>query len=219
MAFICYVYHHILPNAHILQPLDVRVFKSFKTNFSKACRKYLVKHPGRVVTTEALASLVAEAWPSVFIAVNIMAGFKKTGTYPLNPGEVTDRQLATSKGFCPKSTASSSNTGKVETPLFLKEQETLYKRRFEEKYDVINDPDYLAWVKINHPELDVSSAEVSSSVSSDHPHSTISTKSSDVLSQILVLPEPIKTKATCKRQKLLIVKKQFVLARMMFYKN
>jgi len=48
---------------HILQPLDVGVFKSFKTHFSKACRAYLTKHPGRVITTDVIASLVAEAWP------------------------------------------------------------------------------------------------------------------------------------------------------------
>ena len=54
---------------------------------SKACSKYLLKHPGRVVITDVLALLVAKAWPNAFTAVNIMGGFKKTGVYPLNPGE------------------------------------------------------------------------------------------------------------------------------------
>ena len=110
------------PTIHILQPLDVGVFKSFKTNFSKACSKYLLKHPGRVVTTDVLASLVAEAWPDAFTTVNFMAGFKKTGIYPLNPVEVTDQQLAPSKAFCLTSTA--SNPGKDEVSklcLFSKE--------------------------------------------------------------------------------------------------
>ena len=48
---------------HVLQPLDVGVFKSFKGNFSKACGEYLAKHPGRVITADILASLVGEAWP------------------------------------------------------------------------------------------------------------------------------------------------------------
>ena len=48
---------------HILQPLDVGVFRSFKSNFSKACSKYLAAHPGRVITSDKLASLIAEAWP------------------------------------------------------------------------------------------------------------------------------------------------------------
>jgi len=61
MMFTCCAYHH---TTHILQPLDVGVFKSFKSHFSKACSKYVAKHPGVVVTPDMLASLVAEAWPS-----------------------------------------------------------------------------------------------------------------------------------------------------------
>ena len=44
---------------HILQPLDIGVFKSFKSNFTKACSKYRAAHPGRVVIGDRLASLVA----------------------------------------------------------------------------------------------------------------------------------------------------------------
>ena len=47
--------------SHILQPLDVDCFKSFKTNFSKACRTYLLERPGQVITTNAIASLVHQA--------------------------------------------------------------------------------------------------------------------------------------------------------------
>ena len=32
------------------------------------------QHPGRVVTADKLASLVAEAWPHSFTNVNIMSG-------------------------------------------------------------------------------------------------------------------------------------------------
>ena len=156
---------------------------------------------------------MAKAWPNAFTAVNIMASFKKTGVYPLNPSEVTDRQKAP-KAFGLTSTA--SNPRKDETSklcLFSKEQGALYQRRYEEKYD-IKDPDYLTWVKINHPETNVSSTEVSS-VSSDHPNST---KSSEVLSEILVLPEP-KVKGACKKTKAVTCQKQFVLQRMKFYKS
>ena len=39
--------------------LNVGAFKSFKTNISKACGKYLSRHPGRI-TLDVLASLVAK---------------------------------------------------------------------------------------------------------------------------------------------------------------
>ena len=73
---------------HILQPLDVEVFKSFKSFYYKACKKQIAKHPNFVITTEQIASLVAIAWPQALMPLKIMSGFKKCGIYPLNPGEV-----------------------------------------------------------------------------------------------------------------------------------
>ena len=84
---------------HILQPLDVGVFKSFKSFYYKACRKQIAESPHRVITTEQIARLVGIAWPQALTPLNIMSGFKKCGIYPLNPGEVTDRQLAPSTVF------------------------------------------------------------------------------------------------------------------------
>ena len=53
--------------------------------------------PGQVITTAAIASLVHDACYNSFTPLNISSGFKKCGVYPLNPGEVSDRQLAPSK--------------------------------------------------------------------------------------------------------------------------
>ena len=66
-------------------------------------------HPGRVVTVEVLASLVSEAYAGSFTPVNIMKGFKKTGIWPINPGEVTDRQIIPSKALSSKKTPEPSN--------------------------------------------------------------------------------------------------------------
>ena len=84
---------------HILQPLDVGVFKSFKLNFSKACTRYNAANPGRVITSDRLDSLVAEAWPHSFTALNVMSGLKKKWCFPINPSEISDRQIAPSKGI------------------------------------------------------------------------------------------------------------------------
>ena len=91
----------------LLQPLDVGVLKSLKSNFSKCCKSYLVAHPGQVITSDVLASLVGQARPQSVTPVNTMSGFKKCGIYPLNPGEISDRQLAPSRPFA--HSASDSN--------------------------------------------------------------------------------------------------------------
>ena len=99
-----------------------------KAIFSKACSKYLAAHPGRVITSDKLASLVAEAWPLSLSPLNIMSGFKKI--YPLNPSEVTDRQIAPSKPFQQPSTESSQNgsasDNPTKDPLFSPDKVELY---------------------------------------------------------------------------------------------
>ena len=87
---------------------------------------------------DKLASLVGEAWPLAFTSVNVLSGFKKCGIFPLNPGEVTDRQLAPSKAVCPRDVTPNP-------PLFSKEKEELFQKRYEESYDIL-DPEYVAWL-------------------------------------------------------------------------
>ena len=107
---------------HVLQSLDIGVFKLFKANFSKACTKYLAKYPGRVATVDKLASLIAEAWPLSLTMVNVLSSFKKCGIFPLNPGEITDRQLAPSKAVCSQGECQIPQS--QGSPLFTKEKET-----------------------------------------------------------------------------------------------
>lgn len=150
---------------------------------------------GRVITVEVLASLVNTAYIGSFTPVNIMKGFKKTGVCLINPGEVTDRQIAPSKALSiqqPNLHSTSSDTDKLGSPLFTPDKEALYQI-FEEKYDIM-DPGYVAWLKIHHPELNTSGC--GSDTSSDQ-HSQVSnntskasTKSSEaVLNELLVFPE------------------------------
>ncbi len=207
---------------HILQPLDVGVFKSFKSNFSKACSRYLAANPGRVITNDKLASLVAEAWPHSFTALNIMSGFKKCGVFPINPGEVTDRQVAPSKVFRQQTSEidrqnmdSEEPTSSSSIPLFSPEKEALYRKRYEEQYD-IDDPGFVAWLKINHPEAEVSSTFTESSTSSlvsgeqcsrssersSESSSKSKASSSDVLSEVLVLPRPVVRAKSSRKQAL-----------------
>ena len=178
--------HLCLPahTTHLLQPLDVGVFKSFKTNFSKACHQYMMKHPGRCVTADKLAMLIGEVWPRSMTPLNIMSGFKKCGIYPFNPGEIKDRQLAPSKVIAITSKQDSSDQ-----LAFNPQQQELFEKRFEEGYN-IKDPDYMAWLRINHPDA-VSSAPPSESSSCGvHLVSSISSESSvsSSINDLLVIP-------------------------------
>ena len=129
---------------HMLQPLQVGVFRSLKLNYSLACKKYLSDHPGQVITTDIVASLLAQAWPESVTPVNVMNGFRKCGIYPLNPGEISDRQLAPSKVFA-RPDSDSKSIGKLITP----EQEKLYQKRYQEGYD-LDDPEYARWLKVKN---------------------------------------------------------------------
>ena len=210
---------------HILQPLNVGVFKSFKSNYYKACRKYILDHPGRIITTDAIASLVAVAWPNSVTPINIMSGFKKCGVYPLNPGEITDRQIAPSNTtFCSKKDRVSQMVNEFELDVSTQQQsndekESLYRKRYDEGYDVLDD-EYVEWLRHNHPESVptslVTGSTTVSSLSSDNQSpecsasntsivsthcgsSSSSTTISTTLSDILSLPRP-KTPRT-KRKK------------------
>ena len=127
--------------SHILQPLDVGVFKSFKSFFSKVYRQHMAKNPGCVITEDILASVVGGAFAQSHTPLNILGGFKKAGIYPFNPGEVSDRQLAPSKAL-------KKHTSPAQT--FSDEQVKLFEQRYAEGYD-LPDPAYLAWKGANHP--------------------------------------------------------------------
>ena len=80
--------------SHVLQPLDVGGFKSFKSFFSKVCRQYMAKNPGSIITEDILASVVGSAFAQSHTPLNILDGFKKAGIYPFNPGEVSETARA-----------------------------------------------------------------------------------------------------------------------------
>ena len=134
--------------SHVLQPLDVGVFKS---NFSKACSGYLGKNPSRVITTNIIASLIATAWPNSLTPNNNMGGFRKTGVFPLNPGAIDDKQLRPSHAVGSKPSLPDQDGGDSDELLFSPTKERLFETRFKKGYDVTGDPEYSAWLKIRHP--------------------------------------------------------------------
>ena len=107
----------------MLQPLDVGVFKPFKTHFNKACQKHMRNNPGEVINPTILAPTVAKALMNSLTPLNILISFKKCGIHPLNAGEVKDRQLALSKALCfkqPESTPSDTSKSEYTPPDAIK---------------------------------------------------------------------------------------------------
>ena len=196
---------------HLLQPLDVGVFKSLKSFYYKACKEYTTDHPGRVITTDVIASLLADAWPQSITPVNIMSGYKKSGTYLLNPGEIKDRDIALSKSQMTSNTSpvpgtndadsksqSTSNTSPLSgTENLLENLDLLHQKHYEEGYDIY-DEKYVSWLCTNHPEAilpKAPSGPASSSIPTDSssnglPSTAAKSEASSSLSEILALPEP-----------------------------
>ena len=167
--------------SHVLQPLDVGVFKSFKSVFSKVCRQYMAKFPGRVITEAILASLIGAAFAQSHIPLNILSGFKKCGIYPFNLGEVSDRQIAPSRAL------------RKQTPhtlTFTPEQVAQFEARYKEGY-VIQDKAYLAWKNIYHPSPESVSSVTSSLSVCTGVFSRSLPSSYEVLDELLVLPQPL----------------------------
>ena len=83
--------------------------------------------------------------------------------FPLNPSEVSDRQTAPSKTFCQQNCKIGTALTESENPLFSPEKEALFRKRYREGYDIVN-PEYNAWLRINHPEVSSVNDSTSSSL-------------------------------------------------------
>ncbi|KAF2905483.1 hypothetical protein ILUMI_00695 [Ignelater luminosus] len=70
--------------SHRMQPLDVSVFGPFKSYYNAAVDFWMLRNPGIPMTIYQVAECVGEAHPKAFTPANIIAGFKRSGIYPLN---------------------------------------------------------------------------------------------------------------------------------------
>ena len=60
--------------------------------------------------------------------MNILSGFCKCGIYPLNPGQIDDRQITPSKVF--------SNSQVDSKPTFTEEENHIFEAKYSEGYNV-----------------------------------------------------------------------------------
>ena len=92
-------------STHLTQPLDKGCFAPLKKCWRKACKDYLMKNPGKVVTRHQFSELFHRAWQDGMTAKNAVGGFKTTGIYPFNRSALCTVQSAACSGFDPASVA------------------------------------------------------------------------------------------------------------------
>ena len=73
--------------SHILQPLDLSIFASFKSLYQKAARKLLKSDNFSRITKTEFVQIYSEIRPLVMSQSNIVSGWRKSGIHPLNSDE------------------------------------------------------------------------------------------------------------------------------------
>lgn len=81
--------------SHVLQPLDISVFSSFKEKYNVACNDWLLSNPGKILNIYHTASLVGKVYQSSVTPSNITSGFKKPDIYPYNSEPFTEEDYLT----------------------------------------------------------------------------------------------------------------------------
>ncbi|KAJ8877763.1 hypothetical protein PR048_022218 [Dryococelus australis] len=79
---------------HLLQPLDVGLYKPLKSNWKKELDAFMHSHPGEKPNRVDFSSLLTTAWLSTFIPQTIINSFRKTGIFPIDRCAITDQAIA-----------------------------------------------------------------------------------------------------------------------------
>ena len=93
---------------HALQPLDVSVFRSLKSHFSKAVHALSFTKKDFVVSKREFSRVVKVPFEKAFSISNVKAGFAKCGIHPFNPNAVDQSKIAPSLNWSSSSADDSS---------------------------------------------------------------------------------------------------------------
>lgn len=98
---------------HALQPLDVSVFKSLKSYFSKAVHALSFAKKDFIVSKREFARVVKTPFEKAFSMSNIKAGFKKCGIHPFDPNAIDQSKVLPSFPSSSSTDESSSSAAGV----------------------------------------------------------------------------------------------------------
>ena len=82
--------------SHLIQALDRNPFSAFKDAFNAELHKYNCKHGGKYLKKEDFFIVFNVAWEKAMTKKNIIAGFKRSGLWPINRHVITPEQLGPS---------------------------------------------------------------------------------------------------------------------------
>jgi hypothetical protein len=75
---------------HYLQPLDRGFFKSLKTFYYDACRRFIKGNTGRKLKRVNFGKLLGQSWNRAATVENAVSTFRATGIVPFNPQAIPD---------------------------------------------------------------------------------------------------------------------------------
>lgn len=79
-------------SSHLLQPLDISVFKSLKTSWDGKLVKWQRQNPGKKIIKKSFSLLIKETWDETSPLI-IQSGFKKGGIYPFDSTVISEEKF------------------------------------------------------------------------------------------------------------------------------
>ena len=78
---------------HLIQPLDIAVFRPFKAILKKKINQYMIDHASTSFSKKEAIKISSEAWKEGVIkkSANIISGFKASGIYPCSYPKMQQR--------------------------------------------------------------------------------------------------------------------------------
>ena len=85
----------LLPNAksHLIQPLDLSLMGSIKTNYHECVRKWLQNNPGIMYNKNAFIKVFVDVHKKAVTVENTVSGFCHSRIFPWDPTKVNDKIL------------------------------------------------------------------------------------------------------------------------------
>ena len=122
----------LLPNAtHLLQPLDVAVFKPLKNMWYQTATRWRLQHGGRTLSKQEFIVLFQGAFEG-FQREWLVNGFRKSGNFPWNPDAIDFQRLCRVPVEIPdENTPGPSNDQNSSLPFIIELEERLNFEQLE----------------------------------------------------------------------------------------